>query len=210
MPPGIAGGSSRLSRRGLIPRAHADFDAGAGRAGRRAARQCCARLWRWLRHRGAEVGWRAAIDALRPHSQPLWQGLPPEEQQRFLRHARPWWDVHRHRIAPEVAAALARAWSPKGGSRSSPGGSSRSQDDGDGLDGRVSPARRHVADRRGALRLRVQLHRTAAHHFANPRSTAPQLLDDGLVRPDQLGIGARGRRAFARRRRPSMPGRWGR
>src|SRR5207302_72370 len=24
-----------------------------------------------------------------------------------LRHARPWWDVHRHRIAPEVAAIVA-------------------------------------------------------------------------------------------------------
>ena len=56
--------------------------------------------------RGAEVGWRAAVDSLRPHSQRLWQGLPPAEQRRFLRHARPWWDVHRHRIAPEVAQRL--------------------------------------------------------------------------------------------------------
>jgi len=37
----------------------------------------------------------------------LWQGLTLDEQQRFLRHARPWWDVHRHRIAPEVAAIVA-------------------------------------------------------------------------------------------------------
>ncbi|HJR82403.1 MAG TPA: FAD-dependent oxidoreductase, partial [Sphingomicrobium sp.] len=51
-------------------------------------------------------GWRAAIDALRPHSQRLWQSLPLEEQRRFSRHARPWWDVHRHRIAPDVAQRL--------------------------------------------------------------------------------------------------------
>lgn len=64
-------------------------------------------MWRWLRKRSAEVGWRAAVDSLRPHSHALWQSLGDEEQQRFLRHGRPWWDVHRHRIAPEVAATIA-------------------------------------------------------------------------------------------------------
>ena len=38
----------------------------------------------------------------------LWQSLDRDEQRRFLRHARPWWDVHRHRIAPEVAATVTR------------------------------------------------------------------------------------------------------
>lgn len=94
-----------LSRRGQIPRSHADFDPapverdevphGSLRA-----------LWRWLRKRGAEVGWRAAVDSLRPHSQALWQSLDGEQQRQFLRHARPWWDVHRHRIAPEVARKI--------------------------------------------------------------------------------------------------------
>jgi uncharacterized NAD(P)/FAD-binding protein YdhS len=37
----------------------------------------------------------------------LWQSLGDVEQERFLRHGRPWWDVHRHRIAPEVAATVA-------------------------------------------------------------------------------------------------------
>jgi len=32
--------------------------------------------------------------------------LGTQEQRRFLRHARPWWDVHRHRIAPQVADLL--------------------------------------------------------------------------------------------------------
>src|SRR5204863_1202336 len=64
-------------------------------------------LWRWLRRRGAEVGWRSAVDALRPHTYQLWKSLSLEEKRRFLRHARPWWDVHRHRIAPEVASIVA-------------------------------------------------------------------------------------------------------
>ena len=94
-----------LSRRGLSPRAHADFDPAPieGDALPHGLRQ----MFRWLRRRSAEVGWRAAIDSLRPHSHALWQSLTQDEQRRFLRHARPWWDVHRHRIAPEVAAIVA-------------------------------------------------------------------------------------------------------
>jgi uncharacterized NAD(P)/FAD-binding protein YdhS len=96
-----------LSRRGLTPRAHAPFEPvlvepkevphGSVRA-----------LWRWLRKRGVQHGWRGAVDSLRPHSHALWQALDQKQQRRFLRHARPWWDVHRHRIAPEVAAVLKR------------------------------------------------------------------------------------------------------
>ena len=46
--------------------------------------------------------WRSVIDALRPITQQLWQQLPRIEQRRFLRHVTPYWDVHRHRIAPEM------------------------------------------------------------------------------------------------------------
>jgi uncharacterized NAD(P)/FAD-binding protein YdhS len=90
-----------LSRRGLIPRSHADFDPAP--VERDELPQGLRGLFRWLRRRSAEVGWRAAVDSLRPYSHLLWQALDGEQQRRFLRHARPWWDVHRHRIAPEVA-----------------------------------------------------------------------------------------------------------
>jgi len=93
-----------LSRRGLIPRSHADFEPAP--VEQADLPQGLRGMLRWLRRRSAEVGWRAAVDSLRPHSHPLWQGLDGEEQRRFLRHARPWWDVHRHRIAPEVARTL--------------------------------------------------------------------------------------------------------
>jgi uncharacterized NAD(P)/FAD-binding protein YdhS len=38
----------------------------------------------------------------------LWKGLSEPERRRFLRHLRPWWDVHRHRIAPPVADRIDR------------------------------------------------------------------------------------------------------
>lgn len=50
--------------------------------------------------------WRSVIDGLRPHTQRLWQEMPLSERKRFLRHLRPWWDVHRHRSAPRVMARL--------------------------------------------------------------------------------------------------------
>ena len=103
---GYDGSAVAISRRGQVPRSHADFDAApvdAGDLPEGSVRE----LSRWLRRRAGEVGWRAAIDSLRPHSHPLWQGLSPDQQRRFLRHMRPWWDVHRHRIAPEVARIVA-------------------------------------------------------------------------------------------------------
>jgi uncharacterized NAD(P)/FAD-binding protein YdhS len=36
----------------------------------------------------------------------IWRRLPLEERRRFLRHLRPWWDIHRHRMAPIVDALL--------------------------------------------------------------------------------------------------------
>ena len=58
--------------------------------------------------------WRTAVDGLRPHTQTLWRSLPPEERSRLIRHALRYWEVHRHRMAPEVAARIgalqARGW----------------------------------------------------------------------------------------------------
>ena len=47
--------------------------------------------------------WRVAVDQLRPHTSRIWQALPPAERKRFVCHAARYWDVHRHRTAPEVA-----------------------------------------------------------------------------------------------------------
>jgi uncharacterized NAD(P)/FAD-binding protein YdhS len=104
---GHRGGILALSRRGQVPRGHADYDPAPVEASD-VPRGSVRRISRWLRRRSAEVGWRAAVDSLRPHSHELWQSLDVEEQRRFLRHARAWWDVHRHRIAPEVASTIAR------------------------------------------------------------------------------------------------------
>jgi uncharacterized NAD(P)/FAD-binding protein YdhS len=50
--------------------------------------------------------WRAVIDGLRPMNQKLWQRLSLQERRRFLRHAAVLWDVHRHRVAPQLHEQL--------------------------------------------------------------------------------------------------------
>ena len=103
----LRGRITALSRRGLIPRAHAEHGV-APVTLEEVPLGSLKRLWRWLLNRGAAVGWRAAVDSLRPHSHAIWQSLGETEQRRFLRHVRPWWDVHRHRIAPEVSGRIKR------------------------------------------------------------------------------------------------------
>ena len=177
-----------LSRRGLIPRSHADFEAAPVQADEMPHGQLGA-VARWLRRRSAQCGWRAAIDSLRPHSHRLWQSLSLEEQRRFLRHARPWWDVHRHRIAPEVAATVHRLIG-EGRLQIIAGRIVAAEETASGIDVTLRP--------RGANA--SQLMRFAyAFNCTGPlqsieRTRDPllcSLLDTGQAEPDDLGIGLR-------------------
>ena len=51
---------------------------------------------------GQNVSWQAVIDSLRPATPRLWKSMNLVERRRFLRHGRGFWEVHRHRVAPEV------------------------------------------------------------------------------------------------------------
>jgi uncharacterized NAD(P)/FAD-binding protein YdhS len=183
---GHRGGIVALSRRGQMPRAHAEFEPAPAEAdevphGRLGV------MMRWLRKRSAEVGWRAAVDSLRPHSHALWHSLDRDQQRRFLRHARPWWDVHRHRIAPEVAATVARLI-----------GAGRLQV----LAGRILSVsesaeaiqvelRRRGAEASQRMTFAYAFNCTGPLHYIE-RTCDPllrSLLDSDQARPDQLGIG---------------------
>jgi uncharacterized NAD(P)/FAD-binding protein YdhS len=175
-----------VSRRGLAPRGHADFDP-APVEREKVPHGNVRALLRWLRERASEVGWRAAIDSLRPHSQALWQSLGTEQQLRFLRHARPWWDVHRHRIAPEVAATVARLI---GEDRLEvmAGRIVSATGDGEGLDVEI---RRRGAGEARRMRFAYAFNCTgplhAIEHTRDPLLRS--LFDSGAARPDALGIG---------------------
>ncbi len=105
---GYAGEIILTSRRGMMPQMHAIPSAIASFSAEEiAAAKTLRAMLRLLRKKIRECGeWRVAVDALRPHTQILWQRLSPREQQRFLWFLLPIWGVHRHRMAPEIAAVM--------------------------------------------------------------------------------------------------------
>lgn len=102
-----------ISRRGLLAQAHV------------ASKKSCTlavalkshtlrELLRELRNRVARAeqsgsNWRDVIGNLRGATNELWLSLTPRDRERFHRHLKPYWDVHRHRMAPEVAAVVDEA-----------------------------------------------------------------------------------------------------
>ncbi|HEY5095682.1 MAG TPA: hypothetical protein VII69_11235, partial [Candidatus Eremiobacteraceae bacterium] len=102
-----------LSRRGRLPQVHRaappyDGDFGA-LTGRESIVDISRSVRMHVRHAEAKGSdWRSVFDALRPHTQRVWRELSPNAKKRFLRHARPLWEIHRHRAAPAVDAAIKR------------------------------------------------------------------------------------------------------
>lgn len=103
-----------LSRRGLLPSPHrpgkplrldiADIPLGTD----------LSYFVRWFRDlvratQKAGGNWRDVVDGIRPFNQQIWQSWPIGARRRFLEHTKAWWDIHRHRMAPDIHARLAQA-----------------------------------------------------------------------------------------------------
>ncbi|MCG2842642.1 FAD/NAD(P)-binding protein [Sandaracinobacter sp. RS1-74] len=172
-----------LSRRGLIPRVHGAPEPVPPLPEAPAADTLS--ILRHLRAQAKKIGWRAAVDQLRPHTQDLWRRMPLAEKQRFLRHARVWWDVHRHRMAPEVAGQV-KHMVAAGDLRVIAGRILSAE--------RTETGARLEIQRKDASTQTLKVGRIV--NCTGPgdvaRSAQPlirSLLDGGLARPDELGMG---------------------
>ena len=58
---------------------------------------------------GRGEDWRSVVDALRPFNQRIWQNWSVSSRRRFLSHVRPFWNIHRHRLPPDLHARLVAA-----------------------------------------------------------------------------------------------------
>ncbi|MCW5721843.1 MAG: FAD/NAD(P)-binding protein [Devosia sp.] len=103
-----------VSRNGLLPTAHRDVTPLVIDAADVPFGASMTELTHWFRALVEETtrqggDWRSVVDGLRPYNQRLWQSWPGQEKRRFLRHLRPWWNIHRHRLPPDLHAGLVRA-----------------------------------------------------------------------------------------------------
>jgi len=189
---GFEGPIHAISRRGLLPLGHAPSTPWSGLVLDAQDRRSLLALFRAVRRevrRAADgaVGWRAVIDAVRPHAQTLWAELTPADKARFVRHVRPWWDVHRHRMAPPVAATLATLRAS--GTLTTHAGRIVAMDRvGSGVRLRWRPKGAGVDQQLIAQRV-IDCTGSIGDLCRSGGPLVGQLLADGLVRPAPLGLG---------------------
>lgn len=172
-----------LSRHGLFPRAHAtvppppfegDFSGGP------------AQVLRQMRAASEETDWRAAFDRLRLSARDLWRGWSPAERRRFLRHLRPLWDVHRHRLSPGAARDIHSMLA--GGELTVLAGKLTEVRAGEAIEVAWRPR-----GRRRAIRDRFDLVVNCTGPLGSIGSSAEPMIRDilnkGHGRPDPLGLG---------------------
>jgi uncharacterized NAD(P)/FAD-binding protein YdhS len=103
-----------ISRRGLLPQQQVAFHAPAVHGTNELLLDCAQSIRRVLAaSRGlareaqcAGGDWREVVTSIRHLAPALWRRLPAIERKRFVRHLQPHWDVHRHRLPPQLAAHI--------------------------------------------------------------------------------------------------------
>ncbi len=188
---GFAGGIVALSRGGLLPARHTTVGTAWPTPHFTMAEEVSLpRLMARLRDEAfaaAEQGadWRAVIDSMRPITASLWGRLPLAERRRFLRHARRFWDVHRHRMAPPHADLIA-SMLDDGSLRIIAGRIQSMQGSRDSVSVRYTPRGRPDE----TLEVQRVILASGLEHISRTRDTLMQrLLDRGLVRVDAQGLG---------------------
>ena len=109
---GHRGPITAISRRGLLSRPHAATTAEPYGSFRDRTFTALG-LLRHIRSTVAEaensgIPWQAVFDAVRAQAQSFWPLMQISEQRKLVRHLRPFWDVHRFRIAPQADEVLRR------------------------------------------------------------------------------------------------------
>ena len=130
--------------------------------------------------------WREIVDGLRPHTANLWRALPLSERRRFLSRLRPFWEIHRHRTAPEAHALLSQLIA-EGRVRIIAGRVQQARAEGETIQLTIHRRRGGVAETTTAWVVNCTGPTPANRPEANP--VIGSLLLQGHVRPDALHLG---------------------
>jgi uncharacterized NAD(P)/FAD-binding protein YdhS len=175
-----------LSRRGLLPHGHAAHRSPIAPGLPQQTREISPILAALRRAAEREGDWRGLMDGLRPVTQTLWQELNPQQRARFLRHALPWWNIHRHRIAPAVFAqfdALVRD-----GTVVAHAGFLQTIEN--GADGATLRYRRRGSKESESLQVDWLVNCTGMERAGiNHSPLLKEMEAEGMIRPDELGLG---------------------
>ncbi len=186
-----------ISRRGLLPKGHRTVPHPPHTAGfpaylehlRPTAFAHLRAIRREVKRRLQAGGnWRDVINELRPHTPEIWRRLPTQERRRLLARVGPWWDIHRHRLAPTAYRRL-RGMQQTGQAEVVAGQVLRLEETGDSV--RVAIRQRADASER-VLEAAAVVNCTGPDYdidrLAQPTLIA-QLRDEGYLRADPLHIG---------------------
>jgi uncharacterized NAD(P)/FAD-binding protein YdhS len=192
---GHRGKITSISRRGLRSQTHAaqftdPFSDFAGNPSRTTL-SLLRRVRRAIADAAREgLSWHPVLDQLRLQGFDIWRALPLRERARLIHHLRPFWDTYRFRVAPQVNDIIVRRIAD--GTLTVRAASIRASVTGPGTARDI------------AIDLRARRSRTwePASFDAVVIATGPahgtvfesnpllaQIGDDGLARPDPLGLG---------------------
>jgi uncharacterized NAD(P)/FAD-binding protein YdhS len=188
-----------LSRRGLWPQSHASQPKPPVDLSQTAATWLDSSnpltvrvLLRTLRHHvklaaGKNVDWRQVTDGLRPFTAKLWARFDLIERKRFLRHGRAFWEIHRHRMAPQVAERLSLLQA-RNLLDLTAGGLSSAEADDDGVNALLK-CRGNAPARNLRVAWVINCTGPGAHTRQTTHPILRPLLDSGVLLGDDLSLG---------------------
>ncbi len=185
-----------VSRRGLLPQPHRSSPTAPPHHDRPASiarwEPTALGMFRALRREVAEgasrgIDWREVVTSIRADTPALWGTLSPAERRRFLTHLRPFWETHRHRAAPQTWAGV-ESMMRAGQLRVRAARLIRIDAAPEGLSVELRPRGLNTRERISVARI---INCTGPDtDFSRIREPlVASLRDDGLIRPDALGLG---------------------
>lgn len=179
-----------VSRRGLLPQVH-NVRVPVGQPPDLQNRGNVRLLTREVRSliesaRQADLCWRAIVDSLRLISNEVWQELPTEDRKRFQRHLKKYWEPHRHRMPPEIRDRM-EGYKASGAVQVIAGRLEETASCGSATEVRI-------ALKRGGQQV-LEVDRIISctgiqeNYTDSPRPLTRSLMDNGLARANDLGMG---------------------